>query len=912
MKKIFLSLCALASVFSLQAQKAQVWDFGAEQLDTEKYENMLSEAEIVSWFPGASLTDQLGEFTKIVASDGVNLQVLNDKNQAKLRFYTRNTNLPAYDHKDYAKDAGGNGYSAIYSNSTNAPHIYLKQDFSEGDKVEYYVSSNGKVVNYMLESPDGTKQTENYDNNPSKQVKVLTYYITQTGTHKFYASDDKMVICRIVRTPVQKATLTGTITAPTDIPAGYTLLFTNQSTGGTTEVTPAAGTYSTTDLALGYEYTVSLNNANGYVVKSPESFTFNTDNQTQDIEIEAVALVTLTGELTGLSDELLGKVGLVFGKPEDKIYEPAFTLNGKTYSLVLEKGVEYEVSATGVNDYTVSPATISATADGTQDFVFTLKPVYKITLDIRVDGVSDYTTAIKDLTATFTNLQETGYQYTFTDISSIALRDGVYSIKMGFTPLTSADISQKLTSNLRVEGKDVDKVIEFYNNGDEPVAYDYRPTLEVGAGKEFGTINAALQYIKQMNRDDATENVTLLIEPGNYEEMLRISLNNITLKNAAAEPSIKVKNGGVDIEDNAVRITSYYGHGYNYYSMTTDYTWDERTLQVNKENGYASVVNTGGSSTTYWNSTVVVYGKNFTAEGIIFENSYNQYVSKKESEDVVVDNGGGKGVRPTTAGNTSVQDRSFRERACALAFAKGSDRGFLKNCRIIGRQDALYGDNNVRVAIDGGILNGACDYIFGGMTLAVKGAELAMLVTSHKDDVAYITASKTDSGKRGYLFWQCEVTSAEPEVDMVENQTAKAGLWGRPWDKNAETVFYETKVGKDGSNSLIQAAGWNDGLTSGGSLRSYEYGTVEEAEVDNSQKRVSWATVLTSPTLPDGTELTLQNFTKGTDGWDPFAEPTAVDNLELPVVKATKILVDGEIRILKDGHQYNVLGAEIK
>ena len=50
-----------------------------------------------------------------------------------------------------------------------------------------------------------------------------------------------------------------------------------------------------------------------------------------------------------------------------------------------------------------------------------------------------------------------------------------------------------------------------------------------------------------------------------------------------------------------------------------------------------------------------------------------------------------------------------------MAFAKGSDRGFLKNCRIIGRQDALFGDNDVRVAIEKGILNGACDYIFGGI-----------------------------------------------------------------------------------------------------------------------------------------------------------------------------------------------------
>ena len=333
-------------------------------------------------------------------------------------------------------------------------------------------------------------------------------------------------------------------------------------------------------------------------------------------------------------------------------------------------------------------------------------------------------------------------------------------------------------------------------------------------------------------------------------------------------------------------------------------------MAVNKENGYFSTVNAGGASTTHWNSTVVVYGKNFCAEGIIFENSYNQYISQKESEDVV-EVIATLPARPTTAGSTAVQARNYRERACALAFAKGSDRGYIKNCRIVGRQDALYGDNDVRVAVEGGILNGACDYIFGGMTLAVKKAELAMLVTSDNNDVAYITASKTDSGKRGYLFYECSVTSAEPEVDMTETTPAKPGYWGRPWSSNAETVFFRTKVGKNGTASLIAPAGWNNGLVSSGSSRSYEFATEEESGVDNSANRVSWATVLQTATLPDNTEITLFNFTKGSDNWQPFSEdPEGFESVK-DAAKATKIIRNGQVIIVRDGKEYNVLGAQL-
>ena len=68
--------------------------------------------------------------------------------------------------------------------------------------------------------------------------------------------------------------------------------------------------------------------------------------------------------------------------------------------------------------------------------------------------------------------------------------------------------------------------------------------------------------------------------------MLVIDVDNVTLKNTAANPDTALINKGVNITENGVRVTSYYIHGYNYFSMTDDCKYDEEVLKTNKENGF--------------------------------------------------------------------------------------------------------------------------------------------------------------------------------------------------------------------------------------------------------------------------------------------------------------------------------------
>ena len=317
--------------------------------------------------------------------------------------------------------------------------------------------------------------------------------------------------------------------------------------------------------------------------------------------------------------------------------------------------------------------------------------------------------------------------------------------------------------------------------------------------------------------------------------------------------------------------------------MKNNQKWDADVLRVNKENGFQPYVNQSGTTNnSYWNATLIVSANGFEANDIIIENSFNQYISKKESEDVVeMWTSGGKGIRPTTIGSTDVQNRSFVERAAAIAVKNNIDKVVLNKCRVIGRQDSFFGGTNARVVVYKGVMMGAVDYIFGGMNAVFYQTDFAMNTSDVSGDASYINAAQQASG-RGYLMYECKVTTAIPAIETASIYRAKPGYFGRPWAANtSEVVFYNTTIetsnypGNEGQ-SLISPVGWNNSL-GGTSAKMYEYGTVENSGVNNTSSRASWATSLTAPTLTDGTAITTFNFTKGSDGWDPIPQLIAND-----------------------------------
>ncbi|WP_434631432.1 pectinesterase family protein [Thermoanaerobacterium thermosaccharolyticum] len=977
---------------TIDYNKIDVWDFGAEQLDPAKYNNKITVDIINSLYPGVTpgtsgvningFTLNNGEF---LFNDGGKL------NTHRLR--TINTQLTRYDQKSLKSSDGSTTYTGyLYSNSSGNPNVYLGVYLYKDDIVTLVVASNGNPSTIAFESPSGKVSTQVHTLG-SSTASVMTFYASEEGLYKIYSKDEKLVVARVYRQHTRPVTVSGTVTAPSGL-TNYGITFTNRQTGEVTTADVVDGKYSAT-LNENYDYDVSLFNANGYIITGPKSLSIanGAGDQTFNVNIEAVSLVTISGHIIGLPSDELAKLKLNFSS--STTYMPEINIsNDGSYTVQLESGVTYTIDAEGVNDYTLNENTISAKSDETHDFVFTAKPTYQVTLNI--SGIDD--TIKNNAVITFTNVNEVGYSYSFnlTD-NNIKLRNGQYKItisgigeypvvlaptpdlkikdapataNLDFKSMTKWDfaiynsissgpgietingskyyLGLKLSNSgvsennyylLLSKGGTIDVPVKlgdivlvsytssaaftFDNNDATKVDVDlgstnqiktatyvapsegyvtisgiegnnstqtyltsirvytpvpYRETITVGStGRDYTTINDALDAIRAMNRPN-NERVTVEIDPGNYEEMLVVDVPNVTFKNASANPSTNLTDKGIDIDKNAVRITSYYGTGYSYYSMGPDGKYHADLLAVNKANGYLSYHNPGAGTTngSFWNATVVIYADGFEADGIIFENSFNQYISDKEANDIVVPEAGNKGIRPTTFGDTSVQNKSYVERAAALAIADNAKEIYFNNCRFVGRQDTLYGGNGAIAAFNKSAIMGSTDYIFGPMTAVFYKSQLVMNTSDASNDVAYITAAQQSSG-RGFLMYNCTITSTTPGVDTASTKHSKPGYFGRPWLANTSEVVFDKTIIEPTDyygdlQSLIQPAGWLSTL-GGTSPKIYEYDTMESlAGVNNSSQRVSWSTVLRDGKLLDGTDISTADkaITAFLGDWRPF------------------------------------------
>ncbi|MGJ5642249.1 pectinesterase family protein [Formosa sp. S-31] len=961
--------------YDVVINKTDVWDFGAEQLDETLYNNQLSADIINGWYDSSITPGTVGPVLPSSFTAG-DLSWTGGSND---RLRSTNTDLTRYDENI----SDSNGHTGrIYVNSAGAIDRYLELQLNADDIVTLATKTDSGGLLTFENMDTGSGQKDEVE--MTKDFVELKFTAKETGSYKIYDSSGKPSYYRVYRQAAEYISLSGQvdISAAANIPDDYTIQFTNEA--GKTWSTSVTNDLYSIDLPADNTYMLSLGNANGYIITNGDTVEVSENNNIHDIVILQVDLFDLTGAISGI-DDIISNLELTFTPDPNanKIYTPIVSIDtdARTYSVKLEADVEYTITASGVNDFEIENNTVTiGTAAATKDLNFVAKPVYNISINAP-DLNSEQ---LAKLSLTFTNTTEENAVYTFTDITAISLRNGVYSIS--YSGLDEYPIELALTSNLTVENAEASKelsfvpvtnwsfddkvissgdmyykglmfsgsvkneiakghldlgadgtiaipvnsntkiIITYYyaanftiENGDpiittsgststiETTEYiytgadngtvtlkaagttyitnifiepfvDFASEITVGTDKEYQTVNAALKAIASMVRPN-NERVTVLIDPGNYEEMLVINTPNVTLKNASATPSIAVSNKGVDIDANAVRITSYYGHGYSYYSMGSDQKWHEDVLKTNKENGSISYQNAGAGTTngSYWNATVVISANGFEADSIIFENSFNQYISKKESEDILVlipsEN---KGTRPTTQGNTDVQDRSYVERAAAIAVTNNTDKVLLIGCKVIGRQDTFYGGTNTRVVAYKGEILGAVDYIFGGMTAVFYKTDLVMNTSDVSSDAAYLTAAQQDGG-RGYLMYECTVTTTDPGVETASQYRAKPGYFGRPWrPTTSEVVFYNTSIetsnypGSEGL-SLIVPDGWRDSL-GGQSEFMYEYGSMEDSGVDNSTNRVTWSTLLTEPVLKDGTEITTLNFTKGNDGWDPIKE----------------------------------------
>ena len=166
--------------------------------------------------------------------------------------------------------------------------------------------------------------------------------------------------------------------------------------------------------------------------------------------------------------------------------------------------------------------------------------------------------------------------------------------------------------------------------------------LHVASGERINDALDSARAVYQARQ----ERTTIYIAPGTYQEELTIDIPGLKLINKSRKKQVK--------------ITWYYGHGYQYKSM-------------------GDVPNYGGRRTRRWNASVLVTAPDFYAENIIFENSFNLYVSEKEAQDSLVDISQSDmpwtekerpkkvmPVRPKEIGSTEVAKRQSGNKTCCM------------------------------------------------------------------------------------------------------------------------------------------------------------------------------------------------------------------------------------------------------
>ncbi len=295
-----------------------------------------------------------------------------------------------------------------------------------------------------------------------------------------------------------------------------------------------------------------------------------------------------------------------------------------------------------------------------------------------------------------------------------------------------------------------------------------------GRNNNFSTVQAAVDKAASLNPSSEANRVTIHIAPGTYRQQVIVQTPYITFVND--EPS----------KGDAV-LTWYYGIGYKYYSANSKGYYDANL--ANSKSGK-------NVSNYRWGATVQLWPKatNFKAKNIVFENSFNRYLTQEEIADGVECTN--ETLKVQRYNGVDVQSKAYTERAAALSV----DTGYAEflNCKFLSSQDTLYTGGSPQY-YKNCLIEGQTDYIFGGSNAVFDSCELRWKGYSSGSVGGYITAAREQgSPYTGYLFKDCKVTANS-------QLTVSAGYLGRPWGQTAKVLFVNTTLQ---NGNMITAAGW--------------------------------------------------------------------------------------------------------
>ena len=326
-----------------------------------------------------------------------------------------------------------------------------------------------------------------------------------------------------------------------------------------------------------------------------------------------------------------------------------------------------------------------------------------------------------------------------------------------------------------------------------------------GKGNNFNTVQEAVNKAASIKPSKEDDRVTIHIAPKTYRQQIVVNTPYITFIND--EPL----NGDVV-------LTFYYGIGYKYYSVNDKGFFDQKLFEKKSQKR---------SGVRSWGATVHILGgaSYFKAKNIIFENSFNRYMTEEEIKDGV-ELSMESGIQAVRTMNLDVKAKDSTERAAAISIEAGYAE-FL-NCKFYSSQDTLYTGGSPSY-FKNCLIEGETDYIFGPGNAVFDRCELRWKGFSVSPKGGHITAAKSTG--TGYLMYNCKVTKNKA-------LSVKVGDFGRPWGVTAKVLYINTILE---DSTTITNEGW--GAMSGVQPETIEgfkeYGTklANGAIVNTSQRK---------------------------------------------------------------------------
>lgn len=766
-----------------------------------------------------------------------------------------------------SQDAGNSGvtYDSDKLRFRQGSVLYLPvKDDTTKVKYEQVCSNAATDRPVYIGSVDSGYSVQMKTTTQSVTVDDITDYIVEKEGQKYLpvisGGDVKVRTMALTEyNPIINVTVTGTVA--------------NAAENGITEIkfdslTDSSAKTVTAQVDSNGKYSVVLKRVNGsarYEVSiSAVGFKINdTDNgnileltgddatAVKDFEAVADAVATVSGSIMGIpADAVKGTVSVKFVPDNSKLSTIEVDVKAQTdgsYSfsnVSINSSSNYSVVLGGVDDYEVTEKLNKAAGDYT-DVKIAATQRTKVNVSGKFVTSDDKASDVTKIT--FTNKSDSSYSYSF-DVTG----DG-YKAQLRAGEYDTSVVSEKYTAYDHVSVGSADVLNDVYLETEADTSpVEYQAEVKVGKGQQFETITDAVKYIGRMTR--TTERVTITLTDALYREQVMVDTPYVTISSEAGST-----------------ITWYYGSGYTYYSADMNGYYSEARAVDKYEKGVAIGMGTG-----HWGATVNVLptATAFRSEGVIYESSFNRYMTTEEVADGVGKGGDNSKVDRSKATDADIKLYKNKERACVIFIE--ADQSEFKDCQFLSSQDTMFtGNNTEHTYFKNCVIEGTTDYICGDGSAVFDGCTLSMYGYGDKAASGSIIVASKALSQLGYLFNNCKVVKTSyPGINKGITKT----YFARPWRADSKVVFLNTEV--EDANTIAPAGFTSMSNVTPAKAKYYEYNThlADGTKVSTSSR----AAGVNKMTDEEASAVKLEDYF---EGWTPAyyksgdvkPEPVAAD-----------------------------------